>query len=101
MREGRGRLCCRRSRRMQHDHRQSQARGSSMPANPVLWELDERGVATLTLNRPEANNAYDAALFHGVLSAMAELASKPQLPVVGLKGTGKHFQPGAALNRIK
>ena len=23
-----------------------------MPANPVLWDLDERGVATVTLNRP-------------------------------------------------
>ena len=31
-----------------------------MPANPVLWDLDARGVATVTLNRPEVNNAYDA-----------------------------------------
>ena len=32
-----------------------------MTANPVLWTLDERGVATVTLNRPEVNNAYDGA----------------------------------------
>src|SRR5229473_3828873 len=100
MREGRGRLCCRRSRRMQRDHRQSRARGSTMPANPVLWELDERGVATVTLNRPEVNNAYDASLIQGVLSAMGELGKKPQLRVVVLKGNGKHFQAGADLKWI-
>lgn len=28
-----------------------------MTASPVLWTLDERGVANVTLNRPEVNNA--------------------------------------------
>jgi methylglutaconyl-CoA hydratase len=37
-----------------------------MSANPVLWDLDQRGVATVTLNRPEVNNAYDAGLINGV-----------------------------------
>jgi len=71
-----------------------------MPANPVLWNLDERGVATVTLNRPEVNNAYDAGLIHGVLSAMDELGKKVQLRVVVLKGNGKHFQAGADLKWI-
>ena len=31
-------------------------------SDPVLWELDARGVATVTLNRPEVNNAYDAEI---------------------------------------
>jgi enoyl-CoA hydratase/carnithine racemase len=68
--------------------------------NPVLWNLDERGVATVTLNRPEVNNAYDAGLIHGVLSAMDELGKKTQLRVVVLKGNGKHFQAGADLKWI-
>ncbi|HYS85611.1 MAG TPA: enoyl-CoA hydratase-related protein, partial [Bradyrhizobium sp.] len=71
-----------------------------MAANPVLWNLDERGVATVTLNRPEVNNAYDAGLIHGVLSAMDELGKKTQLRVVVLKGNGKHFQAGADLKWI-
>ena len=71
-----------------------------MSANPVLWNLDERGVATVTLNRPEVNNAYDASLIQGVLSAMGELGKKPQLRVVVLKGNGKHFQAGADLKWI-
>src|SRR4030088_1777958 len=71
-----------------------------MAANPVLWELDQRGVATVTLNRPEVNNAYDAGLINGVLQAMDELGNKPNLRVVVLKGNGKHFQAGADLKWI-
>jgi len=71
-----------------------------MSANPVLWNLDERGVATVTLNRPEVNNAYDAGLINGVLAAMDELGSKQNLRVVVLKGNGKHFQAGADLKWI-
>jgi methylglutaconyl-CoA hydratase len=70
-----------------------------MPANPVLWELDQRGVATVTLNRPEVNNAYDSGLINGVLAAMDELGQKP-VRVVVLKGNGKHFQAGADLKWI-
>ena len=71
-----------------------------MTANPVLWDLDARGVATVTLNRPEVNNAYDAGLINGVLTAMDELGSKPSLRVVVLRGNGKHFQAGADLKWI-
>ena len=59
-----------------------------MTANPVLWNLSESGVATVTLNRPEVNNAYDAGLINGVLAAMEDLGSKPNLRVVVLKGNG-------------
>src|SRR6201999_2480814 len=71
-----------------------------MSANPVLWDLDARGVATVTLNRPEVNNAYDAGLIDGVLAAMDELGKEPQLRVVVLKGNGEHFQAGADLKWI-
>ena len=70
-------------------------------SNPVLWNLDARGVATVTLNRPEVNNAYDAGLIHGVLAAMDELSKKPSLRVVVLKGSGKHFQAGADLTWVR
>jgi methylglutaconyl-CoA hydratase len=71
-----------------------------MPVDPALWSLDQRGVATVTLNRPEVNNAYDAGLIDGVLSAMDELGRKPLLRVVVRKGNGKHFQAGADLKWI-
>jgi methylglutaconyl-CoA hydratase len=75
-------------------------KGTPMSAKPVLWNLDERGVATVTLNRPEVNNAYDAGLIGGVLAAMDDLGRKPGLRLVVLKGNGKHFQAGADLKWI-
>jgi len=71
-----------------------------MSANPVLWDLDARGVATVTLNRPEVNNAYDAGLIQGLLSTMDELDRQPSLRVVVLTGNGRHFQAGADLKWI-
>jgi methylglutaconyl-CoA hydratase len=71
-----------------------------MPNKPVLWDLDDRGVGTVTLNRPEVNNAYDAGLIGGVLAAMDDLGKRPNLRVVVLKGNGKHFQAGADLKWI-
>ena len=44
-----------------------------MADKPVLWSIDARGVATVTFNRPEVNNAYNGDLIQGVLQAMDEL----------------------------
>jgi methylglutaconyl-CoA hydratase len=70
-------------------------------ANEVLWEIDRRGVATVTLNRPEVNNAYNADLIQGLLRAMDALGAKPELRVVVLRGNGRHFQAGADLTWIR
>ena len=37
---------------------------------PVLWNVDERGVANLVFNRPEVRNAYNGAFIAGLLGAM-------------------------------
>ena len=68
-----------------------------MNHGPVLWSVDDRGVATITLNRPTMNNAYDDALIGSMLSIMDQLALHKQLRVIVLKGNGKHFQAGADL----
>ena len=67
---------------------------------PVLWDVDARGVATVTLNRPEVNNAYNGALIDGVLAALDALGGHAGLRAVLLKGNGKHFQAGADLKWI-
>jgi methylglutaconyl-CoA hydratase len=63
----------------------------------VQWELDGRGVGTVTLNRPEVNNAYNGDLIRGVHEALDALGASPALRVVVLRGNGKHFQAGADL----
>ena len=55
---------------------------------PVLWEVDVRGVATVTLNRPEVNNAYNGDLIDGVLAALDALGAYKGLRAVVLKGNG-------------
>jgi len=72
-----------------------------MDDSPVLWEIDARGVATVTLNRPQVNNAYNEELVLGVLRAMDALGAQASLRVVVLRGTGKHFQAGADLTWLQ
>ena len=44
-----------------------------MTDSPVLLDLDARGVATATLNRPERGNAYDEALLHALIEGVRRL----------------------------
>ena len=37
----------------------------------VLWSVDRRGVATVTLNRPQVNNAYNGDLIAGLHADLA------------------------------
>ena len=63
----------------------------------VLCEIDGRGVALVTLNRPAVNNAYNDALIEGLCATFARLAGEPSLRAVVLRGAGRHFQAGADL----
>jgi methylglutaconyl-CoA hydratase len=72
----------------------------SNTTGPVLWNLDERGVATVTLNRPEVNNAYNGELIQGLLAAIDALGQASGLRAVVIKGNGRHFQAGADLKWI-
>ena len=69
-----------------------------MTGGPILWSIDARSVARITLNRPEVNNAYDRAMIQGLHDAMDALGAKPELRVVVIAGNGRHFQAGADLD---
>ncbi|MEQ9122356.1 MAG: enoyl-CoA hydratase-related protein [Alphaproteobacteria bacterium] len=82
-----------------------------MPAEPqreyfdvssdlVLTEVDRRGVATVTINRADVNNAYNGDMIQGLLTAFGEIAKDAQARVVLLRGNGRHFQAGADLKWI-
>lgn len=62
---------------------------------PVLLEIDARGVATATLNRPERGNAYDEAMLAALIGGLDRLAADAQVRALVLRGAGKHFQAGA------
>ena len=63
----------------------------------VLLDFDRAGVATVTLNRPAVNNAYDGALIDGLIGRLSELEREPSLRCVIVRGAGRHFQAGADL----
>jgi methylglutaconyl-CoA hydratase len=76
------------------------AMSSSNSTGPVLWQVDERGVATVTLNRPEVNNAYNGDLIQGLLVALDALGAVSTLRAALIRGNGRHFQAGADLKWI-
>jgi methylglutaconyl-CoA hydratase len=65
--------------------------------DPVLWRVDERGVAYVTLNRPEVYNAYNGDLIAALLVAFDELGREP-LRLAVITGKGRNFQAGADVN---
>jgi len=69
-------------------------------AAPVLLEVDDRGVAQVSLNRPDRNNAYDGDLVQALLGALDVLERTPRLRAVVVRGRGRHFQAGADLKWI-
>ena len=66
-----------------------------MTQPPVLLATDARGVATVTLNRPEVGNAYNAAMLDALIQGLTNLATDPAVRCLVIKGAGKHFQAGA------
>ncbi len=67
----------------------------------VLSEIDARGVATVTLNRPDVNNAYNAEVVAGLEATFTALAAEARVRLVLIRGNGKHFQAGADLRWLR
>ena len=63
-----------------------------------LLVTDDRGIATLTLNRPEAANAYDEDLLRGLTAALEAVGQDGAVRALVIRGAGRHFQAGADLN---
>lgn len=61
----------------------------------MLVQLDDaNGVRTLTLNRPEALNAFNEALYDATTTALRAADDDPAVAVVLLTGTGRAFSAG-------
>lgn len=72
-----------------------------MSDNTVRCDIDHRGVATVTMNRPEKHNAFDDAVIAELRQAFDELAIRQDVRVVVLASAGKNFSAGADLGWMK
>lgn len=72
-----------------------------MSEDVILTEIDKRGVATLRLNRPEVNNAYNGAVIEAIAERSETLGKDDTVRVIVVRGNGKHFQAGADLKWIQ
>ncbi len=64
-------------------------------------ETDTRGVATLTMSRPDKHNALDAPMIAELTEAAARLGADDAVRVVVLTGAGKSFCAGGDLGWMK
>jgi enoyl-CoA hydratase len=69
-------------------------------AEPVLLVEREDGIATLTLNRPEARNALSRELRRELVSALEALRDDASVGVVILTGRGRAFCAGLDLREL-
>ena len=73
---------------------------STGSTSPLLVE-HEAGVTTLTLNRPEINNAFDDEIISLLIMALDDCRLNDEVKIIKLTGAGKHFSAGADLNWMR
>ena len=67
----------------------------------LLCSVDPRGVATVTLNRPELHNAFDDRLIAALTARFRALDANASVRCVVLRGTGRSFSAGGDLNWMR
>ena len=67
----------------------------------VLYNKDPRGVATVTLNRPEVHNAFNDDVINLLREAINDSAADNDVRAVVLRSNGKNFSAGADLRMMK
>jgi methylglutaconyl-CoA hydratase len=63
----------------------------------LLTSVSARGVATLTFNRPDRANSYDAAMLDALADGFESFGRDAAVRVIVLCGAGKHLSAGAAV----
>ncbi|MFK3664383.1 crotonase/enoyl-CoA hydratase family protein [Ochrobactrum teleogrylli] len=67
------------------------------PFETIQLAIDARGVATLTLNRPEQHNVLSGLMIDELTTAALHLADNPKVRIVVLTGAGTSFCAGGDL----
>lgn len=72
-----------------------------MTDSAVLLSTDDRGVATLTINRPEIHNAFDDQLIEELITTLRQVEADDSTRILILASEGKSFSAGADLRWMR
>jgi enoyl-CoA hydratase/carnithine racemase len=67
---------------------------------PVLFAIDDRGVATITLNRPERLNAINLEMRDLLWEYLRAARDMPDVRVIVFRGEGRCFSAGADISEF-
>jgi 2-(1,2-epoxy-1,2-dihydrophenyl)acetyl-CoA isomerase len=73
---------------------------SDVLGTTILHEVKD-GVATITLNRPEAANAIQPEMRDTIIGLLAEADPDPAIRAIAIKSNGRHFCSGADVGSIQ
>jgi len=76
------------------------AEGTNPVSEPALLVETDGHVVTVTLNRPEKRNAFNAEMLVRLCDAWDMIDTDPNVRVAILTGAGGHFSAGADLDRL-
>jgi methylglutaconyl-CoA hydratase len=71
------------------------------PAPALILTIDTRGVATITLDRPQIHNAFDDGLIAQLIAALQQAAADSNVRLLLLAANGKSFSAGADLGWMR
>lgn len=67
----------------------------------LLQYLTPNGILYLVLNRPEVSNAFNGKQMSNIIAALEEAEENPDVRVVILTGSGKHFCAGGDIHYMR
>lgn len=69
-----------------------------MSDSHILAGVDARGIATVTINRPDKANSYTMGMFNELADHIETWGNDPAVRAIVLRGAGRHFSAGAAID---
>ncbi len=72
-----------------------------MMNNSINLDIDNRGVATVTLNRPDKHNAFDENVIAKLTAAFEKVSEDLSVRAMILRSNGKSFSAGADVDWMK
>ena len=72
-----------------------------MSGSSVLLQMDNEGIAALTLNRPEVHNAFDDVMIADLTETFAGIAEDEDVVAVVVSARGRSFSVGADIGWMR